>query len=98
MSPLARNRKFESISLQRRVTSEPLIAIAKKWILRCLGEQPAKCLVGLGADAAVVPVAAKFAARLRAPGDDANALGRAFWEPGDPALISLPRPAWLGAA
>ena len=22
----------------------------------------------------------------------------AFWEPGDPALISLPRPAWLGAA
>jgi hypothetical protein len=21
----------------------------------------------------------------------------AFWEPGDPALISLPGPAWLGA-
>ena len=41
-----------------------------------LGEQPAKCLVGLGADATVVPVAAKFAARLRAPGDDADAFGR----------------------
>jgi hypothetical protein len=22
----------------------------------------------------------------------------AFWEPGDPALISLPGPAWLGAS
>src|SRR6202040_3610130 len=41
-----------------------------------LSEQPAKCLVVLGADAAVVPVAAKFAARLRAPGNDADAFGR----------------------
>jgi hypothetical protein len=42
--------------------------------LLCLGEQPMHRL-GLGAHAGVVPVAAQFAARLRAPGDDAG-LGR----------------------
>ena len=37
-----------------------------------LGEQPTKRLVGLGADAGIVPVAAELAARLRAPGDNAD--------------------------
>jgi hypothetical protein len=40
-----------------------------------LGEEPAEGLVGLRADAGVVPVAAQFAARLRAPRDDADTLG-----------------------
>jgi hypothetical protein len=42
-----------------------------------LGEEPAERPVGLGADAGVFPVAAELAACLRAPGDDADAFGRA---------------------
>jgi len=42
-----------------------------------LGEGPAERPVGLGAGAGVFPVAAELAACLRAPGDDADALGRA---------------------
>jgi hypothetical protein len=37
------------------------------------------------------PAKARIATRLAGP-----RVG-AFWKPGDPALISLPRPAWLGA-
>jgi hypothetical protein len=36
-------------------------------------------------------------ARGMAPGLAGLRVG-AFWEPGDPALISLPGPAWLGAS
>jgi hypothetical protein len=37
------------------------------------------------------PARARIATRLAGP-----RVG-AFWKPGDPALISLPGPAWLGA-
>ena len=41
--------------------------------------------------AGVRPARARIATRLAGP-----RVG-AFWKPGDPALISLPGPAWLGA-
>src|SRR6185437_3212212 len=43
-------------------------------------EHPAIGFVGLRADAFVVPVAGQPAARLRAPGDDADALIGAEWQ------------------
>jgi hypothetical protein len=42
-----------------------------------LREQPREGLVGFGTDAGVVPVASQLSARLRAPRDDADPLGRA---------------------